>query len=62
MNNLRGALSRIEAADYLSVSLRTVDSLLAKGKLKRTKIGRKTVIRILDLDEFLANSVQNEGE
>ena len=62
MNNLRGALSRTDAADYLSVSLRTVDSLLAEGKLKRTKIGRKTVIRILDLDEFLANSVQNEGE
>ncbi len=49
-----GALSRADAAKYLGISTRTLDNLLSAGELQRVKIGRKTVVRINDLDNFLA--------
>ncbi len=38
------AFSRREAADALRVSLRTLDYLLAQGKLRGRRIGRRVVI------------------
>ncbi len=38
------AFSRREAADALRVSLRTLDYLLANGKLRGRRIGRRVVI------------------
>ena len=58
-NLLRGALSRKEAA-YLSVSLRKLDSLLSAGDIRKLKIGRKTVIRLIDLDNYLAGLLEGE--
>ena len=49
-----GALSRQQAANYLSISRRKLDELLAAGRIKRLKCGRKTLVRIIDLDKFLA--------
>ena len=58
-NLLRGALSRKDAA-YLSVSLRKLDSLLSAGDIRKLKIGRKTVIRLIDLDNYLAGLLEGE--
>jgi excisionase family DNA binding protein len=45
-----------EAAERLGgISKWTVHAWLSKGKLRRTKVGSRTMIRQSDLDEFLAN-------
>lgn len=49
-----GALSRVEAAQYLSISTRLLDDLLSAGTIPRIKIGRKTLVRVIDLDAYLA--------
>ena len=49
-----GALSRAEAAAYLSISTRLLDDLLTAGDIKKLKLGRKTLIRVCDLDDYLA--------
>jgi len=49
-----GALDRKGAAKYLSISVRKLDDLLTAGAIHRLKIGRKTLIRVCDLDRFLA--------
>lgn len=49
----RGALSRKEAAHYLSISTRLLDQLARDGRLTRAKIGFKSVYLIEDLDKFL---------
>lgn len=49
-----GALSRVEAAQYLSISTRLLDDLLTAGAIKKIKIGRKTLVRVIDLDAYLA--------
>lgn len=48
-----GALSREQAARYLSLSTRHLDNLVAQGELQKVKVGRKTLFRIVDLDKFL---------
>lgn len=57
----RGALSRKDAATYLSISTRLLDQLATKGKLPRAKIGFKSVFLIADLDEFLKSCRQTNG-
>lgn len=49
-----GALSRVQAAEYLSISTRLLDDLLTAGEIKKIKIGRKTLVRVIDLDAYLA--------
>lgn len=49
-----GALSRVLAAEYLSISVRLLDDLLTAGDIPRIKIGRKTLVRVCDLDAYLA--------
>ena len=53
-NTPAGALSRHKAADYLDISLRLLDELLSASLIPRLKIGRKTVVRVSDLDFYLA--------
>ena len=48
-----GALSRKAAAEYLGISIRTLDSLASAGKLQRLKIGRKTIFRVSALEGYL---------
>ncbi len=45
-------LSKRETAQRLSVSLRTVDNLLARGELKARRIGRRVLIHEDDLERF----------
>lgn len=49
-----GARSIDEAADFLRVSRASVWRLLKEGRLPRTRIGGRTVIRRIDLEAFLA--------
>ncbi len=53
-----GALSRKDAAVYLSVSTRQLDSYATAGELRRVKLGAKTVFRVCDLDAFLESRLQ----
>ncbi|MCR9296361.1 MAG: helix-turn-helix domain-containing protein [bacterium] len=55
----RGALSRKDAAAYISVSTRQLDNYAAAGLLPRIKLGSKTVFRVVDLDAFLAGRLQS---
>ena len=50
----RGVLGREEAADYLSVSVRVVDRLLASGQVQKLKIGRRTVVKVEELDAYIS--------
>jgi excisionase family DNA binding protein len=47
------AFSRREAADALRVSLRTLDYLLAQGKLHGRRIGRRVVIPRAEVEKLL---------
>jgi len=42
-----------EAAEVMRVSRRTVERLIESGKIKRTKIGRRTVIRETELERYM---------
>ena len=48
-----GAYDRRGAAEYLSISTRLLDDLLSAGVMRKVKIGRKTLVRKIDLDSYL---------
>lgn len=49
----RRLLSYAEAADYLSVSRRTVTSLATAGELPRVNIGHRVLFDVTDLDAYV---------
>ena len=49
----RLAVGRIEAARLLSISLRTLDSLLARGELRGRRVGRRVLFPVEELERFL---------
>ena len=49
----RVAFTRVEAADTLRVSLRTLDYLLAQGTLRGRRIGRRVLIPKTEIDRLL---------
>lgn len=62
LNVLKGALTRGDAAAYLSISTRQLDILAADGEIPRTKVGRKTVFQIKYLDAFLDKNTEMSRE
>jgi len=44
--------SRRRAADALSLSLRSIDHLVAQGRIKTLKVGRKTMITRDEVTRF----------
>jgi excisionase family DNA binding protein len=46
-------VSRAEAADALSVDIQTIDNMIADGRLRASKLGRRVVIRIVDIEKML---------
>ena len=50
----RGAFDRKNSAHYLNISTRLLDDLAAAEKIRRIKIGRKSLFRKVDLDRYLA--------
>lgn len=57
-----GALSRPDAARYLSCSTRYLDILARAGEIRRCKLGAKTVYLRAELDKFLASKLQDVRE
>ena len=53
MQSEKFAVSRFEAAEMLSISLRTLDSLLARGELRGKRVGRRILFPLAELDRFL---------
>ena len=53
-NTTVGAFDRQQAAEYLSISTRKLDDLFAANEIQRLKLGRKILVRRVDLDAFLA--------
>jgi excisionase family DNA binding protein len=51
-----GLLDVRAAAEYLSVSVRTVKNLLSEGKLPYVKIGRATRLTAEDLDGYISQN------
>jgi excisionase family DNA binding protein len=49
-------LSRRQAAQSLSISLRTLDYLIAGGKLTMRRIGRRALIEPAELERFSRRS------
>jgi excisionase family DNA binding protein len=47
-------LSLAQAADYIGVSTRQLQRLIAQGKVRSTTIGRRRLLRRDDLDEAAA--------
>ena len=47
------AVNRFEAARLLSISLRTLDSLLARGELRGRRVGRRVLFPMEELQRFL---------
>lgn len=54
----RAALTVDELATYLRISPASAWRLLKSGKLPRTRIGHRTVVRQIDADNFLARCAE----
>ena len=50
------AFSRREAADALGISLRMLDYLLADGKIRGRRLGRRVLIPRAEVEQFLSGS------
>jgi excisionase family DNA binding protein len=48
--------SRKDAAGLLSISVRTLNSLVAGGRIKAKRIGRRTLISRHELDRFVKSA------
>ena len=46
-------LTVLEAAEYLIISERKIRDEIAKGMLGAARIGRRLIIRLRDLDDYL---------
>jgi excisionase family DNA binding protein len=53
------AISIAEAAEAIGVVPLTIQRLIKRGALRASRVGRRVVIKLADLDKFLAdNEVQ----
>lgn len=58
--NQRGLLSADDAAEYLSISVRTFGKLASDGAIKRRRIGSLVRYALSDLDAYI-ESLPNEA-
>lgn len=49
----RLAVNRVEAADMLGISVRTLDTMLARKEIRARRIGRRVVFPLAELRRFL---------
>lgn len=47
------AYNRIEAAAALGINTRTLDALVADGRIHCTRVGRRRLFAIVELERFL---------
>lgn len=55
INQMEIHFSRRQAANYLNISQRTLDSCTKNGEIKYSKIKSKVVFRKSELDRYLTN-------
>lgn len=53
--------TRREAAEALRISLRTLDTLLAQGKLRSRRIGRRVLVPQSELEKLLRRDTEIEA-
>jgi excisionase family DNA binding protein len=46
-------LSRLEAAAAIGVDVQTIDRLITGKKLRASRIGRRVVVRVVDIERML---------
>jgi excisionase family DNA binding protein len=46
-------IARAEAPDALSVDIQTIDNMISDGRLRASKLGRRVVIRLVDIEKTL---------
>ncbi len=56
----RLALSLAEVAEALGVSLSTLKREVARGELRVTRIGRRVVVRVGELDAYLNKKTEKQ--
>ncbi|HLP10222.1 MAG TPA: helix-turn-helix domain-containing protein [Opitutaceae bacterium] len=56
------ALSRAEAAQRLSISIPSLDRAVVRGLLKPSRIGRRLVFTVAELQRFLDESRQEVAQ
>lgn len=52
---LKHNFSVATAADYMGISQRLLRELIASGQIRHVRIGRRVILRHVDLDRFLAD-------
>ncbi|MCI0352256.1 MAG: helix-turn-helix domain-containing protein [Acidobacteriales bacterium] len=60
-SNAQGAMNMARTAKYLNVCKATVYDLIARKELRAKKLGRKTVVRVVDAEEFLRRLPDKTG-
>lgn len=55
------AFNRRESAELLSISLRTLDSLLARKELRFRRVGRRVLITRIELERFAKSNPSTRG-
>lgn len=53
---VRNWITRAEAAEYLRVSVRHLDALLARRALTHYRLGSRVVFRVTDLDAYMTGN------
>jgi len=46
-------MTKVEAAEYMRVSLATIDRLMKSRELRHAKVGKKVLIRRKDIDTLI---------
>jgi excisionase family DNA binding protein len=54
-------LSRKEVARALGISLRLIDTLVARGELRVRRIGRRTLVERRECEKFARRDHQTQG-
>ena len=58
--------TRLEAAEYLRINIRTFDELVKKGQIRRAKLGEgekgKPIFRKIDLDRYVESQLEMDIE
>ena len=44
-----------EAANYMRIGVRTIRELIATRQLKSVRIGRRVILRRVDIDDYMEN-------
>lgn len=55
-------VSKREAAELLSVSVRTIENLLARKELQARKVGRRTLLAFAALERFVRRDHPTQPE